>query len=202
MIVSLGGTDYVLFAQPYTYSRASGTVGEKGSNQWVVCGLVSASRFRYDVTAVSTSVILVVIAVVLLALCCWPYLRIALIDPTQALTITDVVLIIICTIAGAGVLTLALLDAFAYRGITQTADDQLEQFSHRVNEDFALNVTRAMDVLAAAEKSTRADAEKALEKDPVQKLPASLLKDPETGRYPYVDSIAWIDDEGVQKTHA
>ena len=68
---------------------------------WVVCGLVSASRFRYDVSAVSTSVVLIAIAVVLLALCCWPFLRVALIDPSQPLTITDVVLIIICTIVGA-----------------------------------------------------------------------------------------------------
>ena len=73
------------------------------SNEWVVCGLVSASRFRYDVFAVSTSVVLIAIAIVLLALCCWPYLRIALIHPSQPLTITDVVLIIICTIVGAAV---------------------------------------------------------------------------------------------------
>jgi hypothetical protein len=129
--VSLGGSDYVLFAQPYTYSRKSASVGGLKSNEWVVCGLVSASRFRYEVCAVSTSVVLIAIAIVLLALCCWPYLRIALIHPSQPLTITDVVLIIICTIVGAAVITLALLDAFACRGMTQTADDQLREFSMR-----------------------------------------------------------------------
>ena len=51
----------------------------------------------------------------------------------QALTITDVVLIIMCTIVGAGVLTLALLDVFAYRGITAMADDQIETFGRNVS---------------------------------------------------------------------
>ena len=212
MTVSLGGTDYVLFAQPYTYSRKPGTIGQDKSNQWIVCGLVSASRFRYDVSAVSTSVILIAIAIVLLALCCWPYLRIALIHPSQALTITDVVLIIICTIAGAAVLTLALLDAFAYRGITQTADEQLEQFSRTVNENFGHNVTRAMAVLEAAEELTHDEAlkakalnekkpvQKALnDNKPVQKLPAELMENPNARLYPYIDSIAWIDKDGMQR---
>src|SRR4051794_3544208 len=195
--VTLGGADYVLFAQPYTFARGPGSIDAKAS-QWVVCGLVSASRFRYDVSAVSTSVVLVIVAVVLLALCCWPFLRIALIDPSQALTITDVVLIIVCTIVGAGVLTLALLDAFAYRGITQTADGQLEQFSRKLNDDFGNNVVRAMHVLKLAENRTRAAAIANAGK-PTQYIPPKLLNDPAAGEYPYIDSIAWIDDDGMQQ---
>jgi hypothetical protein len=196
--VTLGGTDYVLFAQPYTFARAAASIDGKQS-QLVVCGLVSASRFRYDVSAVSTSVILVAIAVTLLALCCWPYLRIALIDPSQALTITDVVLLILCTIIGAAVLTLAMLDAFAYHGITQTADDQLEQFSRNVNDDFGRNVARAMDVLSKAETLTAEEAQSKAQGAPTQNLPTTLLKDPVVAAYPYIDSVAWIDDAGTQR---
>jgi hypothetical protein len=200
MTVSLGGADYILFTQPYTYSRKPATVHGKSSNEWVVCGLVAASRFRYDVSAVSTSIILIAIAIVLLALCCWPYLRIALIHPSQPLAITDVVLIIICTIVGAAVVTLALLDGFAYRGITQTADEQLRKFSDAVNADFADNVRRGMTLLAKAEALTRGDAEKAVnEGQPVQTLPKSLMGNAAAGMYPYIDSIAWIDDDGKQQ---
>ncbi|MBV9186498.1 MAG: cache domain-containing protein [Acidobacteria bacterium] len=202
MTVSLSGTDYVLFAQPYTYSRAPASINGKTANEWVVCGLVSASRFRYDVSAVSTSIVLIAIAIVLLAFCCWPFLRIALIDPSQPLSITDVVLIIICTIVGAAVITLALLDGFAYRGIAQTADEQLETFSHNVNDDFGLNVRRAMTVLSKAEELTRADAQKAIEPataNAAQKLPRSLLSSAAAGIYPYIDAIAWINDDGKQR---
>jgi hypothetical protein len=199
MTVSLGGTDYVLFTQPYTYSRKPGGVHGK-SNELIVCGLVSASRFRYDVFAVSTSVVLIAIAIVLLALCCWPYLRIALIHPSQPLAITDVVLIIVCTIVGAAVLTLALLDAFAYRGITQTADEQLQNFGDAMNRDFALNVSRAMAVLSKAEELTRGEAEKVVDTPKaVQTLPMSLLSNEAAGIYPYIDSIVWISEDGLQK---
>jgi len=200
MTVSLNGADYVLFTQPYTFSRKPASVHGIKSNEWVVCGLVSASRFRYDVSAVSASLILIAIAIALLALCCWPYLRIALIHPSQPLMITDVVLIIICTIVGAAVITLALLDAFAYLGITQTADEQLQKFSEKVNEDFAGDVSRAMTLLSKAEELTRADAVKAVKDDqPVQTLPKSLMANPAAGVYPYIDSISWIDEEGKQQ---
>jgi len=202
MNVSLGGTDYVLFTQPYTYARGPASINGKIASEWVVCGLVSASRYRYDVSAVSTSIVLMAIAIVLLALCCWPFLRVALIDPSQPLTITDVVLIIICTIVGAAVITLALLDGFAYRGIAQTADDQLEAFSRGVNDDFARDVSRAMTVLTKAEELTRGDALKAIApetQDAVQKLPKSLLANEAAGVYPYIDAIAWISDDGKQR---
>jgi hypothetical protein len=197
LTVTLGGTDYVLFTQPYTLARpVRGT--KDGGSQWVVCGLVSASRFRYDVSAVSTTVILLCIAIALLVFCCWPFLRIALIDPAQALTITDVVLIIMCIIVGAGVLTLALLDVFAYRDITATADDQIEKFSANVDADFGCNVVRAMNVLRLAEDRTRELALKNIS-NPTQPLPKELVEDPGVGEYPYIDSIAWLDDDGMQK---
>jgi hypothetical protein len=202
MTVSLGGTDYVLFTQPYTYSRGPASINGKIANEWVVCGLVSASRFRYDVSAVSTSIVLIAIAVVLLALCCWPFLRVVLIHPSQALAITDVVLIIICTIVGAAVITLALLDGFAYRGIAQTADEQLETFSRGINDDFAQDVRRAMAVLSKAEELTRGDALKAIvptKENAVQYLPKTLTASDAAGIYPYIDAISWIDKKGKQR---
>jgi hypothetical protein len=208
--VALGGADYVLFTQPYTFDRAVVTTGKqsKQGEQWIVCGLVSASRFRYDVSAVSISTVLVAIALALLALCCWPFLRIALIDPSQPLTITDVVLISICTLAGSAVITLALLDAFAYQSISHTAGDQLEQFSRRVNNDFGDNVSRAMEVLETAERETSAEAHRLAGADKAagattttrtQLLPQTLMTSEEAGLYPYIDSIAWIDDDGMQQ---
>jgi hypothetical protein len=212
MNVALGGTDYVLFAQPYTFARAVVTPDNKRSEEWIVCGLVSASRFRYDVSAVSTSIVLVAIALALLALCCWPFLRIALIDPSQPLTITDVVLIIICTMVGTAVIALALLDGFAYRGISATADEQMTQFSRRINDDFGHNVSRAMEVLTKAELLTRDEARRLLQvaaqnvKAPAkpvsiatQPLPQDLMTAETIGLYPYIVSVVWIDDNGMQQ---
>lgn len=172
--VTFDGEDYELFAQPFA------------SHPWILCGLVSASHFRYDVMALSASLVLLAIAIALLAICCWPFLRIALIAPSQALTVGDVVLIVFCTITGAAVLTLTLYDVFAYRTITAKADAELEQFADDVNADFGNNVGRATRVL----KRVQALGPHA--------SPGQIAGDAVVGEYPYVESVAWIAPDGSQ----
>ncbi len=192
--VRLGDDDYLLFAQPYPFARES--VSQTGKAQpWIICGLVSASRFRYDVSAVSASVILVAVAIALLALCCWPFLRIALIHPGEELTIGDVALIVICTAVGACVLTLAVFDVFAYRSLTRGADEQLHDFSEMVVDDFGRNVVRAMTVLNRAQALAGPVPTSADE----SKIVRGLTDPRNVGGYPYIDSIAWIDKDGKQK---
>lgn len=151
--VRLGDAEYLLFAQPFMFARPPVSL-DKNAKPWIVCGLVSAPRFRYDVSAVSASMVLTAVGIALLALCCWPFLRIGLIHPSQELTITDVALIAICAAGGVCILTLALFDAFAYRKLAADADEQLHSFSRTVATDFRDNVERAMRVLQKAEKAT------------------------------------------------
>jgi hypothetical protein len=196
--VLLGDNNYILFTQPYTFVNNTGTLdGKPESHQWIVCGLVSSSRFRDDVSAISTTIILSGFTIALLALCCWPFLRIALIHPGQALTITDVVLIVICTIIGAAVLTLASLGALSYRRMIQTADRQVERFSKKVHDDFQDNVERGMKTLEAAESVTKNQAltSTALSS---QRLPPALLTNGTVANYPYIHAVAWVNKEGKQ----
>lgn len=200
--VRLGDTDYLLFSQPYAFARKPVSV-DGHPKSWIVCGLVSASRFRYDVSAVSASGILTAVGIALLALCCWPFLRIALIHPNQELTITDVALIVICTAVGACVLTLAVLDVFAYGALAERADDQLRRFGETVKTDFGDDIVRAMYVLDRAQTVTAPLVAPPPAPDDgaprlSQPLPAALLADPAVADYPYIDSISWIDPEGKQ----
>lgn len=190
--VAIDGKDYELFAQPYVFARASASAGGK-AEPWIVCGLVSSSRFRYDVSAISTSIILLGIAIAVLAICCWPFLRIALIDACQPLTITDVVLVVFCTITGAAVLTLLLLDCFGYEQVTHASDEQLERFADDVDARFAKNVARAANAVdAIASVAPPAPALSSPIPERITTLPA--VKD-----YPYIDSIAWIGPDGMQQ---
>lgn len=214
--VRLGDAEYLLFSQPYTFARKPVSL-EAEAKPLIICGLVAAPRFRYDVSAVSASIILMAVGVALLAICCWPFLRIALIHPSQELAITDVALIVICTAVGASVLTLALLDVFAYRTLAKDSDEQLHRFSETVVEEFGHNVQRAMKVLDEAQKLTAPkvpDQEKSTApllppaKKPAksspkisQPLPPALTADESVGQYPYVDSIAWIDGDGRPQVH-
>lgn len=189
--VTINGQDYVFFTEPYTYAAGPASIDGR-PQQWIVGGLVSASRFRYDVTGVSINVVLIAVAFLLLAICCWPYLRIAFIHPAQALTITDVVLIVICTIVGAAVLTLAVLDGIAYRRIVAAADAQLARFGDGINEDFGNNIARAAIVL------DRFDKLSPKVKGGSYGIPPSFRTNPIVASYPYVETLAWIDREGMQ----
>jgi hypothetical protein len=189
--VTVNGQDYVLFTQPYPFAgRPAGIDGK--AQQWIVAGLVSASRFRYDVTGVSINVVLIAMAIVLLAICCWPYLRIAFIHPTQPLTIGDVVLIVICTIAGAAVLTVAVLDGIAYLRIVAAADAQLWRFGDGINEDFGNNIERATIVLDRFDKLS-------IPKHGPYGIQSSFKTNPIVATYPYVETVAWIDENGMQQ---
>jgi hypothetical protein len=188
--VRLDAADYLLFSQPYTLESNK-------SGQWLVCGLVSASRFRFDVSAISASVILLAIAVILVTLCCWPFLRIALIHPSQELTITDVALIVLCTIVGASVISLGLLDVIAYHSLAKDADEQLHDFSTKLVGDFAHNIERAMNALDSAENLT-SDVPPDSERKTLR-FPETLKADPLIGKYPYLTALSWIDKAGQQQ---
>ena len=193
--VLLGDDEYLLFTQPYTFAYKSASIGNE-TKQLIVCGLVAAPRFRYSVTAVSVSVVFIAVGIALLALCCWPFLRIALIHPGEELTLTDVALLVICTAVGACVLTLGVLDVFAYRALGKRSDEQLEQFSQRIVDDFAGNVRRAMDVLGKADKGVAVPpkyAEKVSRPLPLSLTAPNVVKD-----YPYVDAVLWMDGGGQQ----
>src|SRR5205807_4573049 len=188
--VTFDGNDFILFSQPLTFSES-----QFEGRPWLLCGLVAKSRFRSDAMAVSASLVLLGIAVVLLAICCWPFLRIALIDPSQALAIGAVVLVVLCTVVGAAVLTLTMYDAFEYSTISTAADGELERFAETVNRNFALDVGRAMRVLSRLETLT---AGRPAGADGISPLPPEVATDGEVARYPYIESVFWIDREGME----
>lgn len=188
--VAFNGDDYLLFSQPF-YVDAKVSLDGK-PHQWILCGLVSASRFRYDVSALSATVVLIGMALALLAICCWPFLRIALIGPSQALTIGDVVLIVLCTIVGAGVLTLAAYDVFAYRTISASADSELQKFAETTNDDFGNDVSRAMTALTRLQELTAGQPPGS------SSFNAAWANDPVAGCYPYLDTLYRIDAKGMQ----
>ena len=213
--VDLGGTGYVLFTQPYTFANATLTLDHK-PRRWIVCGLVSSSRFRAEVSAISTTVILITVAAIVLAFCAWPFLRIALINPKQALTITDVVLLVMCTIVGAAVITLGLLDAVAYNDMVARADESLNEYSDRLVAGFQDNVVRASLMLDEVAKKTIDEARGIVGTDGVKTCDQAALAPSEVRSdralttslfqgdnalqdYPYVHSIQWIDDSGMQQ---
>ena len=200
--VLLSDASYVLFSQPYT-------PGTAGANQkWIVCGLVSAPRFRLDAARVPAPLAMLGIALAILAVCAWPFLRIALMSELEAITISDAVLIAICTIIAAAILTLAFLDTFAYMHLTSIARTQLSAYGDKLADDYDGNVARAAAALESIRWRTK-DAGR----DWRHEIIRSRLDAPDPRNaagaaddqfdplksYPYFRSFAWVDKDGVER---
>jgi len=190
--VVLSDDNYLLFSQPSTFASPA---------QWVVGGFASAKRFRYEVAAISGTGIIFAVALALLAICCWPFLRIALMHERQALTISDVVLTVACAIIGAAVVTLIILDALAYRRISGESDEQLHEFATKVTESFGSDVTRAAYALRSIEALTTNDNDWSTP-DAEQRIIATLFNDKDVQSYPYLEAFSWVDADGLQRFKA
>ena len=190
--VVVSDDNYLLFSQPSTFASPA---------QWIVGGFVSAKHFRYEVAAISGTAIIFAVAIAVLAICCWPFLRISLMHERQALTISDVVLTVVCAIMGAAVVTLIILDALAYRRISAESDEHLHEFATKLTENFASDVTRAAFALRSIEALTLDDNDWSTP-DAEQRIIATLFNDKDVQRYPYLESFSWIDANGLQRFKA
>jgi hypothetical protein len=198
--VETAGGHSFLFTQPFhhpTVARDSAATKDDG-RRWIVAGIVSKRRFMAEVLSVSTSIVLAVVALLLLMICAWPYLRVSLIGPHQRLTIADVLLLGFAALIHASILTLALLDVLAYGSLRAISDQQLQLLAATLETslyhdlDTAVTTLRNLDEWAA---------------DPTadQRWPAPLLTDraavqgfPQPA-YPYLSVAAWMDDTGMQR---
>ena len=204
--VRIANDDYVLFTQPYLFRQAT---TKSGFGNWVVGGLIAKERFRSETGAISASKAVVAITLCVLAVCAWPFLRIALLTPRQALKITDAALVITCSVVGVILITLMILDSLAYQRLSDQSDAQLRAFAYKVDRDFTKNVisaSRALDAIkewSKARSSTVADDWNLLAKKLDGDADATkLFDDKAVAAHPYWTSFFWIDRDGVQRYKA
>ena len=195
---------YYLFTQPFGHATVDRDTGAKEEGRrWIVAGLVSKRRFMYEVLSISASIILVVVALLLLMICGWPYLRVALIGQHQRITIADVLLLGFAALVHASILTLVVLDVLAYNSLRAISDKQMEILGANLEAKLEENLRSAVKTLNAldawgtdpnAPERWKSNLLTDLAKDPtidVSKLPN-----------PYVSIVAWSDGQGLQRFKA
>jgi hypothetical protein len=228
--VTIAGDDYILFLQPCTMlatvdplpeaphqaeaksasDESESTRDPEGAEvaktskpaQWMIGALVSRSRFRYEALAVSLTLLAEVTALLLLVICCWPFVRLTLIGERHPLTIADAILLGVCTLIGIAILTLGIGDAAAYRRFEGVGDYHLRQVAAFLEKDFEQDVENAYKALEALDvgkfepflDGTLAGSHTFNEVGRNERTAAAEA----AKAYPFFSSIAWIEPNGFQ----
>lgn len=127
--VEIGGREYKLFVEPISLPVGSRFAGAGFRESWLLCGLVAKDKFVYKSLAISSSLLLLILAPLLLSALAWPLIRLKLIGERQRVRVFDVLLLGICSLFGVAILTLSLLDVYAYTEIRSVSEDQLHSFA-------------------------------------------------------------------------
>ena len=196
---------YYLFTQPFSQASVDDDPATKAAEgrRWLIAGMVSKRRFMYEVMSVSASGVLVVMAIFLMMIGAWPYLRVALIGSHQRLAITDVLLLGFAALIHAAILTLLVLDVLAYRSLRAVSDKQLTLLGERLESDLYRNLSSAAETLrkldewgtdpTAKSRWALSDMLTFQAADPGANIAGLKLPNP------YVSIVAWMDAAGRQR---
>jgi hypothetical protein len=210
--VVISGTEYRLFSQPCclmtpVQSGLGPAASTPSASSLVIVGLVNASEFRSKTREFSPVVVIVCIALIMLALAGWPFLKISLLGERQRARRRDVIAVVAFGIFGIALLTVVFVDLYASRQLNSARDRQLEQFADRLSE-------AVQGELSAAHRQLRCLAEVALRPRPKHSVlltsteifdesfrrklngPDNCLANPS---YPFIETFALIDRSGLQR---
>ncbi|HKO58864.1 MAG TPA: hypothetical protein VJ276_23555 [Thermoanaerobaculia bacterium] len=198
--VAIAGAPYVLISQPFSFDSLQAAQGPKEkSGSWILCGLVAKSRFRHEATALNASTLAIGTAVFLFLLCCGPFLKLALLGAQQPVKRADVILLTVSTLVGASIAAIFVADVLAYRRLDAIAGDEEQlAFAADLSKGLSADINQGLKVADELMNVTGGIGHKPLQGS--LDGAGARLGDrlPESSRYPWATSFAWIERNGSQ----
>ena len=216
--VFVAGDQYKLFTQPCCGVLSTGVPQAPpgslpASPGWVLAGLTSQRSLTAQSYAVSFSIMAVISIALLLALLSWPFVKLLLIGDAQRIKAHDVVLVGTSALLGIALITISVLDLYAYKTLEATLDDQLKTFAEDISGHANDEIKAAVGQLARLETAVdrpdfpgpRFPKEHSVSdlagRDAAGLLSGVkpfLLSDDDLRSYPDFESFSLIDEEGRQ----
>jgi hypothetical protein len=140
--VLVGGSTMYVFAQPMTLP-----ISRDQEKEYIIIGLVAKDRFRKDTWQLSPSVLLILLSLVLLALLSLPLVKLVTLGNGDHLSLTDIGLLTSAGLIGTGLLTLAIVDASAFRNTKDRVDPELKGLTQSINGRFSSELKAALHQL-------------------------------------------------------
>ena len=199
--IRLGDNDYQLFSVPIASTihienaaHEKGGGEEKKSETWVVCGLVSTSEFRARSLQISVTLLSCLAGALLLVICSWPFVKMALASAPHKTTLFDVILLGMCGILASAIVSLAALDWLTFGELQRNADDQLERLAKTIERKFNADIATAIGQLDELEPW--AVEQQLPDKQPLRQ--GDLLSRVSLGKKPLLQVLSLMDGEGQQ----
>jgi len=218
---SFAETSYLAFVQPLRipieldWKASSGNSSDNsGEVTWFLIGLKEKGRFRAEAMAISPTVLLIILSVVILALFALPYLKLRFIGSREALHKHDVLVLTTTLMIAISSITLALLELQMRDTQQQELDKRLDLIAEDISDKFNAEVSSVdsqLRMLTALKSQPSSPAVPwtadtmtnmqlvIVENDRIlpeeQPLPQMLpLVD-----YPFLEMAYWMDQTGEQK---
>ena len=211
--VTVGGVDYTLFITPCCLQAKT------PEDRLVLAGLVRSDKVRAGSWAIPTTLVKVSVLTLLIVLVGWPFLKLVLLGDRQQVGIADFFQLGASGVAGLAILTVVLLDVSAYRRLNLDLDGQLSDLAHRLDRNATAEITDAYAQLACIEDTVRALGAATLDTRVPSVLLDRRLECASPGeaavpnshdqlssdtpairwRYPFFDTVAFIDTAGKQQ---
>ena len=123
---------------------------ENDANDWVLCGLVRADRFRSESQLIPYLYILAMLAVILLSAACYPYIRLYFSLPGERLRARDVAVTLIFTCFIAALVTFILTDIYFWKRVFDPgADSDMARLAVAIRNNFLIEQDAAKHELDA-----------------------------------------------------
>ena len=123
---------------------------EDDANDWVLCGLVRADRFRSESQLIPYFYILVMLAVILLSAACYPYIRLYFSLPGERLRARDVAITLLFTCFIAALVTFILTDIYFWKRVFDPgADSDMARLAVAIRNNFLIEQDAAKNELDA-----------------------------------------------------
>lgn len=183
------GEKYLLFFQsvPVPFSLQ----GERsGTTQLLLCGLVKAGELDASALEVSPTLLSILAFLLLLGLLAWQLLKLSYLGRRERLDAWDVYLLTLSSIAATGLITVALLDGYAYRALSNTLNQEMETLSDDIEQHFRTELGQAYEVLDLLRSEIANSGPRPVELD--EKVVKRV-------RYPYFTDLVWFSGEGAAK---
>ena len=194
--VRINETEYYLFTQPVRFQLESGDavatngMGEdSGGSDLLVGALIRKPKLRGQAMAISDSLVLIGIGILVLLACSFPFSRIVALPKGAPLRAVDVVLAAVAAVVASAVLTVVISDTVTYRRMYSLENQLLAKYANNLRRDILRDLTRS----AVAAEALR---------DSSQGLTASMddytvdWTKQELFQQPYIESLVWADAQG------